>query len=177
VAGWRSPLAVAAGSASGTVPGGRRGVVGRVAWRALGIATAGVAVVVAAFALAGFSWLDGYAKVRVIYAASIAAARPYPYFMWANLAAVAFAIGPAGVASLRRVATRPVGPHLIVVAAVVAMLLADLSGMSKAEVERIWLPFSVWTCLACAELPHPRRWLAAQAAVALLANHLLLTGW
>jgi hypothetical protein len=138
---------------------------------------AGVAAVVAAFTLAGFSWLDGYAKVRVIYAASIAAARPYPYFVWANLAAVAFAIGPAGIAGLRRVVTRPVGPYLVVVAAVAAMLLADLSGMSKAEVERIWLPFSVWTCLACAELPHPRRWLAAQAVAALLVNHLLLTVW
>jgi hypothetical protein len=58
-----------------------------------------------------------------------------------------------------------------------AMLVADLSGMSKAEVERIWLPFAVWTCLACAELPRPRRWLAAQAVVALLVNHLLLTVW
>ena len=102
-------------------------------------------------------------------ATSIAAARPYPYFAWANLAAVAFAIGPAGIAGLRRVATRPVGPYLIVV--------ADLTGLSKAEVERIWLPFAVWTCLSCAELPHPRRWLAAQAVVALLVNHLLLTAW
>jgi methylthioxylose transferase len=166
------------GAARVVVPGdGRsRGIDGG-RWRAVGFAAAGVAVVVAAFTLAGFSWLDGYAKVRVIYAASIAAARPYPYFVWANLAAVAFAIGPAGVAGLRRVAARPIGPHLIVAAAVAAMLLADLSGMSKAEVERIWLPFSVWTCLACAELPHPRRWLAAQAVVALLVNHLLLTGW
>ena len=57
------------------------------------------------------------------------------------------------------------------------MLLADLSGMSKAEVERIWLPFAVWTCLACAELPRPRWWLAAQAVLALLVNHLLLTVW
>ena len=97
--------------------------------------------------------------------------------MWANLAAAAFAVGPAGIAGLRRVAARPVGPYLVVVAAVVAMLLADFSGMSKAEVERIWLPFSVWTCLACAELQHPRRWLAAQAIVALLVNHLLLTVW
>jgi len=144
---------------------------------ALGFAAAGAGVVIAAFTLAGFSWLDGYAKVRVIYAASIAAARPYPYFVWANLAAVAFAIGPAGIAGLRRVAARPVGPYLIVVAAVAAMLLADLSGMSKAEVERIWLPFAVWTCLAGAELPRSRRWLAAQADVALLVNHLLLTVW
>jgi hypothetical protein len=136
-----------------------------------------VAAVVVAGTLAGFSWLDGYAKVRVIYAASIAAARPYPYFVWANLAAVMFAIGPAGIAGLRRIATRPVGSYLVVVAAVAAMLLADLSGMSKAEVERIWLPFTVWTSLACAQLPHPRRWLAAQAVLALLVNHLLLTGW
>jgi len=68
-------------------------------------------------------------------------------------------------------------PQLIVVAAMAAVLLADLSGMSKAEVERIWLPFAVWAALACADLPHPRRWLAAQAVLALLVNHLLLTVW
>ncbi|MDT7578074.1 MAG: methylthioxylose transferase [Pseudonocardiales bacterium] len=146
-------------------------------WWTVGFAATGAALVVAAFTLAGFSWVDGYSKVRVIYAASIAAARPYSYFVWANLAAVVCAIGPAGIAGLRRIATRPVGPYLVVAAAVAAMLVADLSGMSKAEVERIWLPFSIWTCLACAELPHPRRWLAAQAVLALLVNHLLLTVW
>ena len=146
-------------------------------WRTVGLSAAGAVLVVAAFTLAGFSWLDGYSKVRVIYAASIAAARPYSYFVWANLAAVVCAIGPAGIAGLRRIATRPVGPYLVVAAAVAAMLVADLSGMSKAEVERIWLPFAVWTCLSCAELPHPRRWLAAQAVLALLVNHLLLTVW
>jgi hypothetical protein len=178
-------LRVATAAGGRRVPAGlRRGAGGgwglgidRARWRALGFAAAGAAAVVAAFTLAGFSWLDGYAKVRVIYAASIAAARPYSYFGWANLAAVAFAIGPAGIAGLRRVVTRPVGPYLVVVAAVAAMLLADLSGMSKAEVERIWLPFAVWTCLACAELPRPRWWLAAQAVLALLVNHLLLTVW
>ena len=181
-AGRRLRVATAAGGAvpagSRRGPDGRWGLgIDRARWRALGFAAAGAAAVVAAFTLAGFSWLDGYAKVRVIYAASIAAARPYSYFVWANLAAVAFAIGPAGIAGLRRVVTRPVGPYLVVVAAVAAMLLADLSGMSKAEVERIWLPFAVWTCLACAELPRPRWWLAAQAVLALLVNHLLLTVW
>jgi hypothetical protein len=172
-----------AGRRLAAAEGGRRGTGGwglgidRARWRAAGIAATGVAAVVVAFTPAGFSWLDGYAKVRVIYAASIAAARPYSYFVWANLAAVALAIGPAGVAGLRRVAARPVGAYLVVAAAVAAMVLADLSGMSKAEVERIWLPFAVWTCLACAELPRPRRWLAAQAVLALLVNHLLLTVW
>jgi hypothetical protein len=190
VLGGLLAAAVLVGPGVGVRRTGRRRVPagGGAAWRCEGavacarlrtavFAAGGVAVVAAAFTLAGFSWLDGYAEVRVIYAASIAAARPYPYFVWANLAAVVFALGPAGVAGLRRIATRPCGPHLLVGAAVVAMLLADLSGMSKAEVERIWLPFSLWTCLACAALPHPRRWLAAQAVVALLVNHLLLTVW
>jgi hypothetical protein len=61
----------------------------------------------------------------------------------------------------------------------VAVLAADLSGLSKAEVERIWLPFAVWLPAGAALLPvgDRRGWLAAQAATALLVNHLLLTTW
>ncbi|WP_031161376.1 membrane protein [Streptomyces durhamensis] len=66
---------------------------------------------------------------------------------------------------------------LLVSAALLALLVADLSGMSKAETERIWLPFALWLLPACALLPHPRAWLTAQAVLALLLNHLLLTGW
>ncbi|WP_374701515.1 hypothetical protein [Streptomyces maremycinicus] len=77
------------------------------------------------------------------------------------------------------------GPHsgpdarlaLLVAAALLALLVADLSGMSKAETERIWLPFALWLLPACAFLTRPRVWLAAQAILALLLNHLLLTGW
>jgi hypothetical protein len=49
--------------------------------------------------------------------------------------------------------------------------------MSKAETERIWLPFALWLLPACAFLTRPRLWLAAQALLALLLNHLLFTGW
>jgi hypothetical protein len=146
-------------------------------WRVLVPALAGMLAVVAAFTAAGFWWFDGFADVRVIYEASIARSRPYTYFVWANLAAVAFALGPAAVAGLRRLRTLPRAAALLVLAAVVAILLADLSGMSKAEVERIWLPFAVWVVVACGALPHPRRWLAAQAVLALAVNHLLLTVW
>lgn len=57
------------------------------------------------------------------------------------------------------------------------MLAADLSGLSKAEVERIWLPFAVWLPVATAHLSagHRRWWLAAQAGTALAVNHLLWT--
>jgi hypothetical protein len=64
-----------------------------------------------------------------------------------------------------------------VAAALIAIVLADVSGLSKAEVERIWLPFAVWLVVPCALLPHERRWLAAQAGLALAVNHLLLTVW
>ncbi|MFF1643407.1 hypothetical protein ACFVXA_38495 [Streptomyces sp. NPDC058246] len=66
---------------------------------------------------------------------------------------------------------------LLVLAALLALLIADLSGMSKAETERIWLPFAMWLLAASAFLPRPRAWLTAQATLALLLNHLLLTGW
>ncbi|WP_443073581.1 hypothetical protein [Streptomyces sp. NBC_01429] len=66
---------------------------------------------------------------------------------------------------------------LLVAAALLALLIADLSGMSKAETERIWLPFAMWLLPACAFLPRPRAWLTAQAVLALLLNHLLMTGW
>lgn len=147
------------------------------AWRAAAWAAGGVALVVAAFTASGFWWFDGFERVQVIYALSVASTRPYAYFVWANLAALALAVGPAVVAGLRRVPALPRRAAWLVAAAAAAILLADLSGLSKAEVERIWLPFGVWLVVACAGLPHPRRWLAAQAGLALAVNHLLLTVW
>jgi hypothetical protein len=149
-------------------------------WRATALATAGAAVVVAAFTASGFWWFTGFGHVRVIYAASIAASRPYSYFVWANLAAVSLAVGPAVYAGVRRAVAAPLQPTaaaLLALAALAAILAADLSGLSKAEVERIWLPFAVWLVVPCALLPRPRAWLAAQAALALAVNHLLLTVW
>ncbi|MCO1594764.1 hypothetical protein M8C17_06245 [Micromonospora sp. RHAY321] len=75
-------------------------------------------------------------------------------------------------------AVRAAGPTVLLpLAAVVAVLGADLSGLSKAEVERIWLPFVVWLLVATARLPAGSRrwWLAGQAATALAVNHLVWT--
>ncbi|MGH3796447.1 MAG: hypothetical protein ACRDSP_16330 [Pseudonocardiaceae bacterium] len=150
------------------------------------VAGGGVAAVVAAFTTAGFWWLDGYQKVTIRYyqPGEWGLDRPYSYWVWANLAALTVALGPATVAGLRRAAAgwhRPALRPLVLLcgAALLAVLLADLSGLSKAEVERIWLPFAVWLVAAAGLLParHQRWWLAAQALVALAVNHLLLTGW
>ncbi len=147
------------------------------------LAVLGVAIVVVAFAASGFWWLTGFRLTSILYAQSIAKHRPYAYFLFADLAAFAFTIGPAVLAGLRRFAADirkpPVAMALLVGAAAVAVLAADLSGMSKAEVERIWLPFAVWLVLPCALLNprHTRWWLAGQAAFALLVEHLLMSPW
>lgn len=150
-------------------------------------AVVGALAVVAAFALAGFWWLDGYHLVVERYYQGIATERPYWYWVWGDLAAVALAAGPAVVAGVRRVLAHAVRTapkqwnalSLVVVAAVLTIAFADLSGLSKAEVERIWLPFVVWALPATALLPRvsARWWLAGQAATALLVNHLVLTSW
>jgi len=60
-----------------------------------------------------------------------------------------------------------------------AIVFADLSMLSKAETERIWLPFTVWLTAAGALLPprSHRWWLALNVAGALLLNHFILTNW
>jgi methylthioxylose transferase len=164
---------------------------------------AGLVVVPAAFTLAGFDWWEAYRLLVTRYYQGVGGTRPYGYWVWANLACTVVITGLATVAGLGRAGgalartprallgppgkvppagTPPVAAAearlaLLVFAALLALLVADLSGMSKAETERIWLPFAMWLLPACALLARARAWLAAQAVLALLVNHLLLTGW
>ncbi len=147
------------------------------------LAVLGVALVVGAFTASGFWWLRGYTLTAQLYDQSIAKHRPYAYFLFADLAAFCFTIGPAALAGLRRLAVAvrrpPIAVPLLVGAALAAILFADVSGFSKAEVERIWLPFAVWLVLPCALLPRRgiRWWLTGQVVLALLVDHLLITPW
>ncbi|GGN74970.1 hypothetical protein GCM10010112_45680 [Actinoplanes lobatus] len=147
-------------------------------------AFAGAAPVVAAFTAAGFSWLTGYHLLIERYYQGIASDRAYGYWVWANLALMVVCAGPAAAVILRRAVTvaRPRARDavwILPLAAAVAIVAADLSGYSKAEVERIWLPFAVWLMAGAALIPPAdrRTWLAVQAAVALTVNHLVLTVW
>jgi methylthioxylose transferase len=139
----------------------------------------GAGAVVAAFTAAGFWWLDGYRLVVQRYNQGWAADRPYAYWVWANLAILVLAAGPAIGPALARVRTCPRAGWLLPAAAGLAIVVADFTGLSKAEVERIWLPYTVWLTVATACLPAGQRkgWLAVQAATALLVNHLLWTNW
>ena len=135
--------------------------------RPLFLAGIGPLAFLALFAAAGFWWFEGLASTRVEYAESIARYRPYSYFVFANIAAFAIVVGPATAAGLARLRDRSL--WVLVGAGLMAVAVADLSGMSKAEVERIWLPFALWVILATAALAgsrHVRAWLGAQVALA-----------
>ncbi len=148
--------------------------------RLMPLIVAGVAAlaVIAAVAAAGYWWLDGYQTVREQYAASIARSRPYGFFLFSDLAAFALALGPAAAVALRRLRDRRV--WLLAGGGLAAVVLADLSGMSKAEVERIWLPFVPWVLLATAAIDDAitrRTLLIAQAGCAIVIQTVVVTGW
>lgn len=152
-------------------------------WWPLPIVAAVAAAVVLAFAAGGFVWWEAYPVVHDRYWDGIAADRPASYWLWGNLAALLVCAGPllgAGVASTTTsLRSDPRAAVLLVGAAVACVVLADLSRMSKAEVERIWLPFVPWLTVSLALLPRSwLRWaLAAQLAWAIGVQHLLYTSW
>jgi hypothetical protein len=132
----------------------------------------GVVVVLLAAALAGFWWLDGLTAARVEYWDGFAGDRPLGYLASVgNPAALAVAAGPAVAAGLAR---RRIHDPLLL-GALVAVVVADVSLLSAGEVERIWLPFVPWLALAVAG--NDRRWLAAQAATALGLASVLRSPW
>jgi len=157
--------------------------------RPLVVGAAGVVAVLAAFASLGFWWLDGLriaaARVRE---GPVWMDRPWTYFVFANLAAVTVALGPATVAALapataairRRAGSTPVGRAVVLpAAAFAAIAVAVASNLSRGEVERIYLPFLVWLLPIAAALAdrYRRGWLAAQVAVALAVQLLWHPGW
>ncbi|WP_017934451.1 hypothetical protein [Nocardioides sp. Iso805N] len=141
--------------------------------------------VVLAFAACGFAWWEAYPVLRRRYWDGIASSRPGAYWAWGDLAALALSAGPLVGAGLASTWARrdDDGRDRVVLAlvggAVLAVGLADASQMSRAEVERIWLPFVPWLTLALVSLPD--RWrrpaLAGQVLTALIVQHLLYTSW
>lgn len=162
-------------------------------WRRLPLVLGTVIVaaiaVVLAFAAWGFAWWSAYPVLVQRYWDGVATSRPFGYWVWADLAALVFSAGPLVGASvavalsrLRDIRSALGGERVVVlltVAALATVLVADLSGMSKAEVERIWLPFVPWLLVGTALLPE--RWrrfgLAGQLCFAVVVQHLLFTGW
>jgi len=146
---------------------------------AIGAAVAATTLVVAG--LTGFWWPAGLLATRDEYHAGLASVRPFGYFAVGNLAAVAVAVGPAlggGIAGL----ARRLGPGALAVGALIGVAMADGSGFSKGETERIWLVFVPWLATAAAFLPgRPdqvgRVWVAGHVALGLGLQAGLRTPW
>lgn len=150
-------------------------------WRPLPWALGGAAVVAALFTIGGYAWWEAYPVLRERYYAGYASVRHYWYWVWGNLGAWTFTSGlavwaafPAAWRSLRtNVAAQLAG------AAVLTIGVATLSGMSKAETERIFLPFTIW--IVALPMLLPERWhrpaLLSQVVLGLAAELLLLTRW
>ncbi|MEU4540020.1 hypothetical protein AB0G15_34770 [Streptosporangium sp. NPDC023825] len=149
-------------------------VAARVPREAVLAVLAGAAAVTAAFAAAGFLWPAGVLATHAEWAADPGAARPYLYFLFANLGVLAMLTGPATAAGLAR--HGPGGLRAVVAAALVAVLALDVSGVTRGEVERIWVPYALWVGLA-ASLAPGRWWPAAQVVTGLLLQGLVLSPW
>ena len=138
----------------------------------------GSLVVFASFALAGFWWFDGLAATRMQYLAGVAARRPTLAFLLVNVACFAIALGPALAVALARLRDRRM--WLLVGGALLAVGVAGFSGMSKGEVERIWLPFAMWVLPAAAVFGirrHGSRWLALQVVFTIGLQTLVRSPW
>jgi hypothetical protein len=135
-------------------------------------------VVLAAMLPFGFSWLQGLAATRHEYEI-LDLDRPYLAFLVINTAAWALALGPATAAAFAT--SRDSRLWRIVSGGVAAAALANVSGLSKGEVERIWLPFGIWVLPIGAALAttHRRstRWLLAQVATAIAVVAVVRTQW
>ena len=152
--------------------------------RPLVLAALGAAAVLAVFLGFGFWWVAGLLATKHEYDI-LDLQRPYRYFVVNNLAAWALALGPATAVALTRLRDRRL--WLLVGGGAAAALTADVTGLSEGEVERIWLPFTIWVLLAGAALvggpPDAPRWraaqgwLALQAASAVVLVSLVTTQW
>jgi hypothetical protein len=127
--------------------------------------------------IAGFWWIEGLQATGNAYWSGIGGQRPAGYLtLVGNPAALALATGPAVAAGLARsLTTADRWVRLLPGTMLGAVVVANLSQMSRGEVERIWLPFVPW--LALAAPGDQRGWLAAQAGLALLLQVALVSAW
>jgi hypothetical protein len=139
----------------------------------------GVLVVPVAFTLAGFSWWDGMMATHASWAAGAGAQRrPYAYFLLGDLAVLCLLIGPAAARALRSALLTDRGVGMLVGAALVGVLALDVSGVTRGEVERIWVPYAPWIVVAaCVHRPPARGLLLAQAATALALEAVVGSPW
>ena len=125
----------------------------------------------------GYDPLGALRATDAVYRRGVAATRPYSFWLFGSPAAWMLMLGlPVAWLGLRSVSVAD--PAAIALWALV--LVASLLGFTKAETERIWLPFVPLACVAAAAATPAwrlRSLLGALAAQALVIELLFFTVW
>jgi methylthioxylose transferase len=125
----------------------------------------------------GYDPIGALRSTHAVYGNSLASVRPYAFWAFGSPTAWLVMLGlPTAVMALRSLSRRD--PAALALAAIV--VAAAVLGFTKAETERIWLPFVPLACVAAAasiDLGRVRPLLWALAAQALAVELLFYTIW
>ena len=102
----------------------------------------GALVPLLVISLAGFNWTDGLDAAQEDFSARIGPHRSWAWWIVLDLLVLLIAAGPTIIPALRKLRRTPGWPF--VVGAGLAVLFALVTGLSRGEVERSWLPYIPW---------------------------------
>jgi hypothetical protein len=143
----------------------------------VGAFIAGLAVVPVLISAGGFWWLDGVAATHHAWQLGRGDDRPYLYSFVADFAVLAVLVGPATAvaATSRRLG---IVSAVLATAALVSLFVLALTGVTRLEVERIWLPFVPWLVVVTSAFPQRARgWLLVNALCALVFQAVVIDVW
>lgn len=125
--------------------------------------------------LGGFWWPDGVAATHLVWSQGRGSERPYLYSVVGDFAVLGVLVGPATAVAAAR---RPRGvPTVLAGAALLGLVALATAGVTRLEVERIWLPWAPWLVVLTAALGPARGWLALNVATALTVQTLVFGFW
>jgi methylthioxylose transferase len=149
-------------------------------WRPLVIAAGVAGGLLALLVPLGYGYVAGYFATKHAYD-TFGLDRPATYFLVNNVAAWCLTIGPATAVAIVWLRDRRL--WVLVGGSLGAVIAADLSGLSKGEVERIWLPFTLWVLAAGAVFGEPvrrvppRLWLGLQVVTTVVILCFVRANW
>lgn len=134
--------------------------------------------------LAGFVWTDGLTTAQADFSVRVGPHRSWLLWALLDVFLLAIACGPAAAASARKIRRTPGWPFAV--GAGLAVTFAILSGLSRGEVERSFLPFFPWLLVAAVageppdgadSAPTPLLLVAVGALTAVVIEATLRTAW
>ncbi len=133
--------------------------------------------------LAGFVWTDGLTAAQADFSLRVDPHRSWLVWAALDVFLLAIACGPAVAASARKIRRTPGWPFAV--GAGLAVTFAIVSGLSRGEVERSFLPFFPWLLVAAVApepgrtdpAPTPLLLVALGAVTAVVIEAVLRTAW